>query len=168
MAVDRSGNVLVRSKVGTARRGRCSVELKHSVELPVQFRDVDSLGHVNSAVYLQYMETARIEFMRRVGQIKAGFRPDFIIASCRCEYRKTITDEHRIVVSVWSSRIGERSWDFDYEVKGSTGDLFAIGRTTQVAYDYISQSKLAISPKLMGLLKKYSGSRLKFRDATLS
>ncbi len=54
---------------------------KFRIELPVQFRDFDSLGHVNSATYLQYMETARIELMRSLGRISEGFRPSFIVAS---------------------------------------------------------------------------------------
>ena len=34
------------------------------IVLPVQFRDIDRMGHVNHAVYLQYMETARVELAR--------------------------------------------------------------------------------------------------------
>lgn len=139
--------------------------MKFNTELPVQFRDLDCLGHVNSAVYLQYMETTRIEFMRATGRISEGFRPGFIIASCHCEYRKPITDERRIVVSLWSSKIRGRSWDFDYEVANETHGLFAKGRTTQVAYDYRSTSPVTIPVELVKLLAKYGEKPLKFREA---
>ena len=33
------------------------------VEIEVAFRDLDAMGHVNNAVYLSYLETARINFM---------------------------------------------------------------------------------------------------------
>jgi acyl-CoA thioesterase FadM len=33
--------------------------LKFSIDLPVQFRDIDVMGRVNNAAYLQYMETAK-------------------------------------------------------------------------------------------------------------
>src|SRR5437867_11932594 len=36
-------------------------KVKFSIELPVQFRDIDVMGHVNNATYLQYMETARVD-----------------------------------------------------------------------------------------------------------
>jgi len=53
--------------------------VKFSIELPVQFRDIDVMGHVNNATYLQYMETARVELARSLGQVREGFRPGFII-----------------------------------------------------------------------------------------
>ena len=90
--------------------------MKFSIDLPVQFRDIDVMGHVNNATYLQYMETARVELARRLGQVREGFRPRFIIASARAEFKKPIRDERRITVSVWVSRIGDRSWDLDYSI----------------------------------------------------
>src|SRR5436309_7509480 len=86
-------------------------QVKFSIELPVQFRDIDVMGHVNNATYLQYMETARVELARRLGQLTDGIRPGFIVASARCEFKKPIRDELRITVSVWVSRIGDHSWD---------------------------------------------------------
>src|SRR5437773_8707651 len=98
------------------------------------------MGHVNNATYLQYMETARVELARSLGQVREGFRPGFIIASARCEFKKPIRDERRITVSVWVSRIGVRSWDLDYSIRGPRGVQYAVGRTTQVAYDYKTRS----------------------------
>ena len=140
--------------------------MKFSIELRVQFRDVDCLGHVNSATYLQYMETARIEFVRSLGRIERGFRPDFIIASSRCEYRKPIIDERRVTISVRVSRIGSRSWDFDYAISSADGVLFAVGRTTQVAFDYQNESTIPLSEDLRKDLEKYSEKLLKFKSAS--
>jgi acyl-CoA thioester hydrolase len=88
-----------------------ALPLKLSIDLPVQFRDIDVMGHVNNPTYFQYMETARVELARRRGQVGEGFRGSFIVASARSEFKKPIRDERRITVSVWVSRIGDRSWD---------------------------------------------------------
>ena len=138
--------------------------MKFSVDLPVQFRDIDVMGHVNNATYLQYMETARVEFARSLGQVREGFRPGFIIASARVEFKKPIRDERRITVTVWVSRIGDRSWDLDYSVLGPRGVQYAVGRTTQVAYDYKTSSAIKISTKLKRKLAKYVEASLKFRE----
>jgi acyl-CoA thioester hydrolase len=140
--------------------------LKFSVELPVQFRDIDVMGHVNNATYLQYMETARVELARRLGQVRGGFRASFIVASARCEFKKPIREERRITVSAWVSRIGDRSWDLDYTIRGPRAVEFAIGRTTQVAYDYDARSATKISEKLKGRLAKYVEAPLKFRETS--
>jgi len=139
--------------------------LKFSIELPVQFRDIDVMGHVNNATYFQYMETGRVELARKLGQVRQGFRGSFIVASARCEFKKPIRDERRVTVSVWVSRIGDRSWDFDYTIRGPGRAEYAIGRTTQVAYDYKARSAIHISEKLKKGLAKYVGRPIKFREA---
>jgi len=132
------------------------------IELPVQFRDIDRMGHVNHAVYLQYMETARVELARRLGMIRDVSSSSFIVAMAHCEYKKPIREEPRVTVLCWVSRIGERSWDLDYTV--STGKVeFAIGRITQVGYN--TRRTVKISEKLRKSLEKYAGKPLKFREA---
>jgi len=138
--------------------------VKFSIDLPVQFRDIDVMGHVNHATYLQYMETARIELARSLGQVKKGFRSSFILASARCEFKKPITDERRVTVTVWVSRIGDRSWDLDYSVRGPRRAEYAVGRTTQVAYNYKTRSAVQISRKLKRDLAKHLGKPLEFRE----
>ncbi len=138
--------------------------MKFSIDLPVQFRDIDVMGHVNHATYLQYMETARVELARSLGQVTEGFRSSFILASARCEFKKPITDERRITVTVWVSRIGDRSWDLDYSIHGPRRIEYAVGRTTQVAYDYKTRSAVQTSGKLKRELEKYLETPLKFRE----
>jgi len=138
--------------------------VKFSIDLPVQFRDIDVMGHVNHATYLQYMETARVELARSLGQVKKGFRSSFILASARCEFKKPITDERRVTVSVWVSWIGDRSWDLDYSIHGPGRVEYAVGRTTQVAYDYKTRSVVQISRKLKRELAKHFGKPLEFRE----
>ena len=138
--------------------------MKFSIELPVQFRDIDVMGHVNNATYLQYMETARVELARKLGQVREGFRPGFIIASARVEFKKPIRDERQITVSIWVSRIGDRSWDLDYTIRGPRGVQYAVGRTTQVAYDYKTRAAVQVSGKLRTELAKYVEAPLKFRE----
>jgi acyl-CoA thioester hydrolase len=140
--------------------------VKFSIELPVQFRDIDVMGHVNNATYFQYMETARVELARNLGQITDGFRPgSFILASARCEFKKPIRNERRITVSAWVSRIGDRSWDLDYSIHGPKGQEFAVGRSTQVAYNYKARSSVHLSANLKRKLARHTEAPLKFREA---
>ena len=138
--------------------------MKFSIELPVQFRDIDVMGHVNHATYLQYMETARVELARSLGQVTEGFCSSFILASARCEFKKPITNERRITVTVWVSRIGDHSWDLDYSIHGPNRVEYAVGRTIQAAYNYKTRSAAQISRKLKRDLEKHLETPLKFRE----
>lgn len=137
--------------------------MRFSYKLPVEFRDYDGMGHVNHAVYLQYMETTRVELARKLGLVRGGFRSPMIMAMCHCEYKKPITDERSITVTIWVSRIGEKSWDLDYTIRGRNGVEYAMGRTTQVGYDYDSNSTDKVSLKLRKSLRKYAGRPLELR-----
>ena len=137
--------------------------MKVRIALPVQFRDIDRMGHVNHAVYLQYMETARVELARRLGMIRDVSSSNFIVAMAHVEYKKPVRDESRVTVSCWVSRIGERSWGIDYTVTAGSVE-FARGRTTQVGYNYNTRATVRISEKLRKYLEKYTGKRLKFRE----
>jgi len=139
--------------------------LRFRVVLPVQFRDIDRMGHVNHAVYLQYMETGRVLLAKRLGLIRNVSDSSFIVAMAHAEYKRSIRDEDHVTVSCWVSRIGERSWDLDYAV-GAGRTLFAIGRTTQVGYDYRSRSTVRMSDRIRKKLEKYSGEPLVFRQAS--
>ncbi len=114
------------------------------------------MGHVNHAT--------RVELARSLGQVTKGFRSNFILASARCEFKKPIIDERHINVTVWVSRIGDRSWDLDYSIHGPRRIEYAVGRTTQVAYSYKTRSAVQISGKLKKELAKHLGTPLRFRE----
>ena len=63
---DRRAHVLSGSHgaVTLASRRVDGYRLVHAQE--VQFRDIDGLGHVNNAVYLNYLESAKIDYFREV------------------------------------------------------------------------------------------------------
>ena len=120
-----------------------------TVEIPVRFRDLDSLGHVNNAVYFTYMETARTEYYRKMtGRTSLGDF-GFILARAECDFKAPIGLGQTVVVSVWPTRIGESSFTFRYELRGKEGEtLFATGESVQVAYDYRAKKSRRLPPDL--------------------
>lgn len=40
---------------------------RHCVTIDIRFADLDAMGHVNNAVYLTYMETARLRYALELG-----------------------------------------------------------------------------------------------------
>lgn len=100
----------------------------------VRFRDLDGLGHVNNAVYLTYMESARIAFLASLG---AGSDPQgsMILARMEVDFRSPVALGESVEVGVRASRLGTKSFDLDYEVRAN-GRLAAEGRSVLVGYDY--------------------------------
>ncbi len=115
--------------------------LRHRLE--VRFSDCDPLGHVNNAVYLTYLEQARIVLWR--SQVGSWSRrgPDgrrgegFILARAEVDFRSEAHDGDELEVRLALASFGRTSATYEYEVVDvPTGRLVSTARTVQVWYDY--------------------------------
>ena len=70
----------------------------HPVEL--RFRDLDALGHVNNAVYLTYMESARMAWWMKVSRCYDLSGLGMILARTEIDYRSPAVFGDRLVVGV--------------------------------------------------------------------
>jgi acyl-CoA thioester hydrolase len=117
------------------------------ISTPVTFRDVDVMKHVNNAVYLTWMETARTEYYL---EIRPGMKIadlDIIVARVTCEYKRGARHGETVVVRVWPSHVGTTSFTLGYRLLVGQ-ETVALGSTVQVCFDYAKQAKKPIPPDL--------------------
>jgi len=110
-----------------------------------RFSDLDSMGHVNNAVYLTWIENARIEFLRRLGTFD---KPDttemaMILARVELDFRAPVGFGEEIEVGVPTARLGTKSFDLAYELRRRE-EIVANATTVLVACDYESSSSREI------------------------
>ncbi|PCJ85351.1 MAG: esterase [Flavobacteriales bacterium] len=118
-----------------------------SIPIPVRFRDVDMIGHVNNAVYLTYFEQARIEFFQKVLGDVDWNKNGFILARAEVNFMLPLVLHDKAETEVWCSRIGNKSFDFSYKVFKITGEEkteMANGLTVMVAFDYRNNQPIPI------------------------
>ena len=101
----------------------------------VEFRDVDAAGHVNNAVYLTYIETARIAFLRDVLGLETVDELAVIVANVNIDFRSPSYFGERLEVGARVPRIGTKSFEMEHEV-WAEGRLVAEAISVLVAYDY--------------------------------
>jgi acyl-CoA thioester hydrolase len=135
--------------------------MSFSLEIPVRFRDIDGMGHVNNAVVFTYMEQARSEWYRHLMGITSVAEFDFILAHASCDFMDAIGFGETVVVTVTLTKIGDSSFRFAYEVRSKeSGTLYATGESVQVCYDYKRKRPMTIPPgfrkKLTAELPKLS------------
>ncbi len=110
---------------------------------PVEFRDLDGLGHVNNAVYLSYLESAKVDYFRDV--VGAGRLEDLgIVADVQIAYRSPAFFGETLEVGVRVARVGTKSLRFEFEVGGQDGRLVAVAASTHVAFDYATREPVAV------------------------
>lgn len=119
----------------------------HHIDLQLRFADLDSLNHVNNANYLTYIELARIHYLEQVLNMKMDERYSVILAKATVDYRLPIHLGDAIKVYTRCSRIGNKSFDLEYELRRTDAEgqtLMATAHTVLVAFDYDQNQPVAV------------------------
>lgn len=102
-----------------------------------RFSDLDGMGHVNNAVFSEYIEQARLAWF---GQFASDEEPmplqDVILARTEIDFRSQVGYGETVAIGVRPSRVGTKSFEFELRV----GDrLVAEAKSVLCGYDYHAQ-----------------------------
>jgi len=118
---------------------------RFSTTLEVRWRDLDPLGHVNNAVYLTYLEQARVHYLRELGLVPSGPAGiGFILAEVSCQFKSPLGLGEHVTIYARVSELHNSSFVFEYRMEGEDGQLAATARSVQVCYDYQVQRPIPI------------------------
>jgi len=108
-------------------------EYDHEIELTVRFRDMDTMGHVNNAVYSTYLEQARVEFIR---EVVGGDTLDIgaVLADLHVEFERPIEYGERVVVGTGVGELGTSSIPVEHVIEAD-GHRAASAQALMVTYD---------------------------------
>jgi acyl-CoA thioester hydrolase len=110
----------------------------------VGLRDLDAFGHVNNAVYLTYIESARLGYMREVLGIESLDDLAVIVAKVDIDFRSRATLGEILEVGARTSRIGTKSFDLEHEIRGPADRVVALATTTLVTFDYRGDTTMPV------------------------
>jgi acyl-CoA thioester hydrolase len=107
-----------------------------SCPVEVRYSDIDAMNHVNNAVYVTYLELARVQLWReRFGFSGSARDIPIILARAAVDYRSPIDLNDTVEIGVGVSHVGRTSFTFAYRIEAS-GRLAAEAETVQVYFDY--------------------------------
>jgi acyl-CoA thioester hydrolase len=127
----------------------------HRIE--VRFRDCDPMGHVNNAVYLTYLEQARLVHWRAlwgfggVPDAPVGETPGVILARAEVDYRIPARYGDMLEVRIGLAAVGRSSFTYEYEIVDTQARVVATARSVQVMYDYTASRPVPIPDALRRL-----------------
>ncbi|MEI7624950.1 MAG: thioesterase family protein [Actinomycetota bacterium] len=107
----------------------------HLKKIEIRWSDLDAFCHVNNAVYLNYLEEVRDEFLN-LAVAPTGSAWDFVLVRVAIDYRRELKEEDQIVVASCAlTSIGTASVTTHEEIRTLTGDLAAEAEAVMVARD---------------------------------
>ena len=110
-------------------------DYKFQHKLNRRWIDLDAFRHINNAVFLSYIEDARIILLRRWGIDYVS--KSLIVASVKIDYLKQVKHPSSLIIGQRVSRIGNKSFDLESVlfIKNSL-DPVCVSTITSVAFDF--------------------------------
>jgi acyl-CoA thioester hydrolase len=109
----------------------------------VRFRDLDPMGHVNNAVFLTYLEQARVALFSELGAVTTLEEMNMIVARVEIDFKAPVRLGQEVEIAVKPGRFGTKSFDLEYELRVE-GELVSQAKSVQVAYDYDRREPVSV------------------------
>src|SRR5215218_10122815 len=103
------------------------------IRVPIRWRDLDTLGHLNQAVYHELLEEGRAALVEK---LRGEEEFAFVLAHVELDYRNEVRREHGAVnVISRVASVGRASIELDNAILLDDGTVAAEGRSVLVAWD---------------------------------
>lgn len=130
---------------------------KINIDINVRFRDIDSMGHVNNAVFFTYFEEGRKAFLHTLFNIIEPEDYNFILAHISCDFLRPVKLADSIRLQLWIGEIGDKRFNIKYTLVNSSDEslVYAKGQSVQVCFDYKKNRTVPISKFFMEKISDY-------------
>ena len=137
----------------------------HRQSIEVRFADTDAMGHVNNAVYLTFVEAARIGWWTAATgeplEREAGRAEGLILAEAEVAFRAPVFFGETVVVETRATRLGRTSLGVEHRLTasrpGGPTRLVATCRSVLVRYDYGTERPVPWPARLIDRIQQAEG-----------
>ncbi len=141
----------------------------HRTSVEVRFADTDAMGHVNNAVYLTFVESARVGWwVATTGEPlerEPGRSEGLILAEAEIAFRSPVFFGEMVVVESRAERLGRTSLVLVHRLTASRPGgpvrLVATCRTVIVRYDYVAETPVPWRADLIEAVETFEGRVLR-------
>jgi len=131
------------------------------IQLPVVWGEMDAYRHVNNVVYFRYLESARLEYFRRLDWFEferaTGIGP--ILAATQARFRKPLTYPDTISVTARVSSMAEDRFTIEHVIVSHQLSAVATeGQGTVVTFHYAQGKKVPVPEDLRRRIAELEGT----------
>ena len=117
----------------------------HNIQ--TRWKDMDSFGHINNAVYLTYIEDARTTLFKRWNLNRQN--NSVIVASLKIDYFTQMKHPSKLIIGSKISRIGNSSFDIQSAIFiDGLKKPAALSLVICVCYDYENGQSVTVYDKI--------------------
>ncbi len=106
------------------------------MEIQVRYGDLDTLGHVNNALYLTYFELGRVHYFKKYLPSFDTTDVKFVIARAEIDFRRSITMVDDVYLETSLESVGNTSFTFQHRITNHDASvIYATGKIIAVSID---------------------------------
>ena len=124
---------------------------EYSTSIELRFSDLDAYGHVNSAVYFTYLETARVKLFSDFFRAVSDQGIFTVVARAECDFKAPILLYDKVLVNVRMARLGTSSFELEYRLHNGKDTIYATARTTMVCFDSVLKVAVPVPDSLRAM-----------------
>lgn len=138
--------------------------MKFTSKIDIRFRDLDALGHVNNAVYLTYVEQARIDYFKAVLHMKYDWTKwGLLLARTEINYLQPALLHHILTCQITCVSLGNKSMEFQFEIFANYNQKITPicnGKNILVCYDHIAHTSMPIPNEWKTAIEDYQSKTI--------
>ena len=135
---------------------------RHRMKVQIRFNDIDTLGHVNNAVYFTYFDLGKAKYFETVlgGNVDWG-NVNVVIANVNCNFFAPVFFNEPIEVITKTRCIHRSSFELVQQiVDAETGDVKSECRTIMVGFDVELQRSAPLEVEWIEALNNFEQRNL--------
>ncbi|WP_293265682.1 acyl-CoA thioesterase [Neptunomonas sp.] len=101
-------------------------KLIYSCEIPVRWGDMDAYGHVNNAMYMRYLEEARVQLLAKMGATMDGSGIDPVVINVGCTFMSPVVYPATLRIDCYVSEPGRSSFMTLYDIYNTNDTTQAV------------------------------------------
>lgn len=157
----------------TIDRGPVTIEgfgtFNHRLHSRVRSYDVDRQGIVHNAVYLYWLEAARIEYFRDLGipidRQSFVTKHRFVVVTTEIEYKQPAQFDDPYTVFTRVSFVKNTSFGFEHVIQHENGTVLATAKAVLVHLNPATHQPERITDSYRSLIKEFEGDSVTFTDS---
>ncbi|MBI0326070.1 acyl-CoA thioesterase [Burkholderia plantarii] len=132
---------------------------KRHYETPivVKYRDTDSMGHVSSPVYYDYLQHSYLSYMFDLLDLPKSEKLPHIMVKTQCEYVTPALFGDKLTVKSSVVKFGTKSFEIEHLMERDDKTIVARGLSTHVMFDYETNKTTPVPEEFKQKIIGYQG-----------
>ncbi|PKV48405.1 acyl-CoA thioester hydrolase [Aquimarina sp. MAR_2010_214] len=132
-------------------------DFKLSLQLRIDWSEMDTYQHVNNVNFMKYMQSARVQFWEVSGlaTLYAETKKGPMLVSTQCDFKNPLFFPGNVIIKTKVEFIKNSSFGLHHKLYNDEGVLCAEGHDVAVCFDFNTDKTFMITDELRQLMKQY-------------